>query len=206
MEHGLKTVENLRQGPEVGREAAIRSLQASGLEVTAITDITPDPATTAAARPSGGGSREGRRWPITRVLCAALPREASSSTSRRKCVSTAPLTSATRCFRQHGMARRRQSQRLRDIQLRAKQRARRMYGVLEVQFRHYFELAESATGVTGTVLLQQLDGASTTWSTDSACGIPQGRRASWSTIATSPSTGRVQSNTVAQDPAAMWWR
>jgi small subunit ribosomal protein S11 len=43
MEHGLKTVEIYVKGPGAGREAAIRSLQASGLEVTAITDITPIP-------------------------------------------------------------------------------------------------------------------------------------------------------------------
>jgi small subunit ribosomal protein S11 len=43
MEHGLKTVEIFVKGPGAGREAAIRSLQASGLEVTAITDITPIP-------------------------------------------------------------------------------------------------------------------------------------------------------------------
>jgi len=43
------------------------------------------------------------------------------------------------------------------IQLRAKQRARRLYGVLETQFRHYFERAERSQGVTGTVLLQELE-------------------------------------------------
>lgn len=43
MEHGLKTVEIFVKGPGAGREAAIRSLQASGLEVSAITDRTPIP-------------------------------------------------------------------------------------------------------------------------------------------------------------------
>ena len=57
---------------------------------------------------------------------------------------------------QHGMARRRKTSDY-GIQLRAKQRARRMYGVMETQFRHYFERADAATGVTGTVLLQQLE-------------------------------------------------
>jgi small subunit ribosomal protein S4 len=57
---------------------------------------------------------------------------------------------------QHGLARRRKASDY-GIQLRAKQRARRLYGVLERQFRHYFERAESSTGVTGTVLLQQLE-------------------------------------------------
>jgi small subunit ribosomal protein S4 len=57
---------------------------------------------------------------------------------------------------QHGLARRRKVSDY-GIQLRAKQRARRTYGVLETQFRHYFERAEAAPGVTGTVLLQQLE-------------------------------------------------
>ena len=43
MEHGLKTVEVYVKGPGSGREAAIRSLQAAGLEVTAIRDVTPVP-------------------------------------------------------------------------------------------------------------------------------------------------------------------
>lgn len=42
-EHGLKTVEVYVKGPGSGREAAIRSLQASGLEVTMIKDVTPIP-------------------------------------------------------------------------------------------------------------------------------------------------------------------
>ena len=43
MEHGLKTLEVTVKGPGAGREAAIRSLQATGLEVTAIRDVTPVP-------------------------------------------------------------------------------------------------------------------------------------------------------------------
>ncbi|MGA9288135.1 MAG: 30S ribosomal protein S11 [Anaerobacillus sp.] len=42
-EHGMKTVEVSVKGPGAGREAAIRSLQAVGLEVTAIRDVTPVP-------------------------------------------------------------------------------------------------------------------------------------------------------------------
>jgi len=42
-------------------------------------------------------------------------------------------------------------------QLREKQKARRMYGVLERQFRNYFEKASRAKGVTGEVLLQMLE-------------------------------------------------
>ncbi|MCD5406123.1 MAG: 30S ribosomal protein S11 [Desulfotomaculum sp.] len=43
MEHGMKVVEVMVKGPGSGREAAIRSLQAVGLEVSIIKDITPVP-------------------------------------------------------------------------------------------------------------------------------------------------------------------
>ena len=45
MEHGLKTIEVYVKGPGAGREAAIRSLQAAGLEVSLIKDVTPIPIT-----------------------------------------------------------------------------------------------------------------------------------------------------------------
>lgn len=41
MEHGLKSVDVFVKGPGGGRESAIRSLQASGLEVGTIKDVTP---------------------------------------------------------------------------------------------------------------------------------------------------------------------
>jgi small subunit ribosomal protein S11 len=43
MEHGLKSVEVYVNGPGSGREAAIRSLQAIGLEISLIKDVTPIP-------------------------------------------------------------------------------------------------------------------------------------------------------------------
>jgi small subunit ribosomal protein S11 len=43
MEHGLRQVEVYVKGPGSGREAAIRSLQASGLTITSIRDVTPIP-------------------------------------------------------------------------------------------------------------------------------------------------------------------
>ncbi|MFP7495377.1 30S ribosomal protein S11 [Terribacillus saccharophilus] len=43
VENGMKTLEVTVKGPGAGREAAIRSLQAAGLEVTAIRDVTPVP-------------------------------------------------------------------------------------------------------------------------------------------------------------------
>lgn len=43
MEHGMKSVEVFVKGPGSGREAAIRALQAAGLEVNMIKDVTPIP-------------------------------------------------------------------------------------------------------------------------------------------------------------------
>ena len=43
MEHGMKTVEVYVKGPGAGREAAIRALQATGMDVTLIKDVTPIP-------------------------------------------------------------------------------------------------------------------------------------------------------------------
>jgi small subunit ribosomal protein S11 len=43
MEAGMKQVEVFVKGPGSGREAAIRSLQASGLHITSIRDVTPVP-------------------------------------------------------------------------------------------------------------------------------------------------------------------
>jgi small subunit ribosomal protein S11 len=43
MEHGMKEVSVLVKGPGAGREAAIRSLQAAGLQVSLIKDVTPVP-------------------------------------------------------------------------------------------------------------------------------------------------------------------
>ena len=43
MDHGMRQVEVYVKGPGAGREAAIRSLQAAGLEVNAIKDVTPIP-------------------------------------------------------------------------------------------------------------------------------------------------------------------
>ena len=43
MDHGMKCVDVSVKGPGPGREAAIRALQAAGLDVTAIKDVTPVP-------------------------------------------------------------------------------------------------------------------------------------------------------------------
>ena len=56
---------------------------------------------------------------------------------------------------QHGQGRKKSSEY--GLQLRAKQTARRFYGVQENQFHHYFEMAERKTGVTGENLLRILE-------------------------------------------------
>ena len=43
MEHGLRQIEVFVKGPGSGREAAIRALQAAGLTITSIIDVTPIP-------------------------------------------------------------------------------------------------------------------------------------------------------------------
>jgi small subunit ribosomal protein S11 len=43
MEHGVREIDVFVKGPGPGREAAIRSLQAAGLKVRSITDVTPIP-------------------------------------------------------------------------------------------------------------------------------------------------------------------
>lgn len=43
MEHGMKSVEVYVKGPGSGRESAIRALQAAGLEINMIKDVTPIP-------------------------------------------------------------------------------------------------------------------------------------------------------------------
>jgi small subunit ribosomal protein S4 len=56
---------------------------------------------------------------------------------------------------QHGVRRRKMGDF--GVQLREKQKVRRVYGVLERQFRNYFREAETHTGVTGEYLLQSLE-------------------------------------------------
>ena len=43
MEHGMKNVEVYVKGPGAGRESALRSLQAAGLNISVIKDVTPIP-------------------------------------------------------------------------------------------------------------------------------------------------------------------
>jgi len=56
---------------------------------------------------------------------------------------------------QHGQGRKKTSEY--GLQLRAKQKARRFYGISESQFHHYFEMGERKIGVTGENLLRILE-------------------------------------------------
>ena len=56
---------------------------------------------------------------------------------------------------QHGQGRHKMSEY--SVQLREKQKVKRIYGVLERQFRRYFHLAEQSRGVTGEALLVNLE-------------------------------------------------
>ncbi len=58
---------------------------------------------------------------------------------------------------QHGQTQMRRKTSEYGLQLRAKQKAKRYYGVLESQFAHYFEIAERKTGITGENLLRLLE-------------------------------------------------
>ena len=58
---------------------------------------------------------------------------------------------------QHGPSRTRSKVSNYGLQLREKQKVKRMYGVLERQFRKYFKIASKSKGVTGKVLLQLLE-------------------------------------------------
>ncbi len=58
---------------------------------------------------------------------------------------------------QHGLSRRRGKPSDYLFQLREKQKVKRIYGILETQFRNYFEKADRKQGVTGEILLQSLE-------------------------------------------------
>ena len=111
MEHGLKTVEVFVKGPGQGREAAIRALQAVGLEVTMIKDgISPTV--------MGYSKKETKRNP-------------------------------------GGQMRKKKSEYA--IQLNEKQKVKFVYGILEKQFRAYYEKASAMPGKTGENLLSLVE-------------------------------------------------
>ncbi len=69
MEHGMKKVDVFVKGPGSGRETAIRSLTAIGLEVNGISDVTPGAAQRlpSAQAPSRLSRKETEPWLVTPV-------------------------------------------------------------------------------------------------------------------------------------------
>ena len=118
--HGLKTVDVMVKGPGSGREAAIRALQACGLEVTSIKDVTPVP-------------HNGCRPPKRRTYLGIDKKSRRQSTRGNKKMS------------EYG------------LQLREKQKAKFIYGVLEKPFRNYYAKAQRMQGMTGENLMILLE-------------------------------------------------
>ena len=73
MEYGLKTVEVYVKGPGAGREAAIRALQAVGLEVTLIKDVTLFLTTAAVPRSAAVSDVEKEGFDRWLEICSPLP-------------------------------------------------------------------------------------------------------------------------------------
>ena len=76
MEHGLQKVEVFVRGPGSGRETAIRSLQAAGLEILGVKDVTPIPAQRLPPAQAAPGLAKVVAW---REI---YPRSASSAAAR----------------------------------------------------------------------------------------------------------------------------
>jgi len=150
----------LREGPGSGRETAIRSLQATGLEV-ARSRTSLLFRTTAAAREAAPGLRGKRQdGSIHRPGLQAVPAREDEALPQGRQVRLAEVRDRDPALPagEHGRNRPRESEYL--LQVREKQRARRVYGVLEKQFRNYYEEATRGRGKTGDNLLQILESAS----------------------------------------------
>ena len=171
-EHGMKKVDVFVKGPGSGRETAIRSLQAAGLEVGAISDVTPS-RTTAAVRPSGAASEE--RTTMARYTGPA------TRISRRLNVD---LVGGDACVRAPSVparpARPRPDQAERVPAAAAGEaEGAYSYGVLEKQFRRYYEEAKRVSGKTGDNLLQILESRLDNVVYRAGLARRGGRRASW---------------------------
>ena len=130
IEHGMKTVEVYVKGPGAGRESAIRALQATGLEVTLIKDVTPIP---------HNGCRPPKRRCKALGISPAVMGYAKKNTTRNS----------------NGNVRKKQSEYA--SQLKEKQKVKFIYGVLEKQFHNAYLRAEARPGKTGENLLQIME-------------------------------------------------
>ena len=153
MEHGLQKVEVFVKGPGSGRETAIRSLQAAGLEILGVKDVSPQ-------AHNGVRPEEAEARLMARDLgpkCRLCRREGIKLFLKGERCLTEKCAIERRSYPpgEHGRGRIKQSEYL--LQLREKQKARRYYGLLEKQFRNTYEKATRRTGPTGENLLRMLE-------------------------------------------------
>jgi len=94
----------------------------------------------------------------TEAVCRLCRRESEKLFLKgTKCFTEkCPITKRAYAPGQHGQGRRTKLSNY-GVQLREKQKVKRMYGVREKQFRKYFSLASKSKGVTGKILLQLLE-------------------------------------------------
>ena len=142
IDQGLQKVEVFVKGPGSGRETAIRSLQAAGLEVTGVKDVTPQ-------AHNGCRPRKRRRVCMARdtgPACKQCRREGQKLFLKGERCLTDKCGVERRAYPpgDHGRGRQKQSEY--RVQLREKQKARRYYGVLEKQFRIYYAKASRQDG------------------------------------------------------------
>ena len=153
MEHGLQKVEVFVKGPGSGRETAIRSLQAAGPRDS---------------RSEGRLAAGTQRRPAEEAEACVVARDRSPKCKQCRREGIKLFLKGERCLTEkcaierrsyppgeHGRGRIKQSEYL--LQLREKQKARRYYGLLETQFRTYYEKANKQGGITGDNLLRMLE-------------------------------------------------
>ena len=153
MEHGLQKVEVFVKGPGSGRETAIRSLQAAGLEILGVARRHP----AGAQRRPPEEAEEGLVARDRSPKCKQCRREGMKLFLKGERCLTEKCAIERRSYPpgEHGRGRIKQSEYL--LQLREKQKARRYYGLLEKQFRTYYEKASKSQGITGETLLRMLE-------------------------------------------------
>jgi small subunit ribosomal protein S4 len=154
-EQGLRKVEVFVKGPGAGRESAIRTIQGSGIEITAIRDVTPLPH-------NGCRPPKKRRVYLKKYSGIIMARYTGPKVriSRRF---NEPILGDNKALQkknyapgQHGRGKKRKQSEY-ATQLAEKQKAKYIYGLLERQFAKLFDTASRKKGVTGEVLLQLLE-------------------------------------------------
>ena len=152
MEHGLKTVEVFVKGPGQGREAAIRALQAVGLEVTMIKDVTPIPH-------NGCRPPKRRRVSSEKGGYEIMAKNMQPVAKRCKALGISPTVmgySKKETKRNPGGQMRKKKSEY-AVQLNEKQKVKFVYGILEKQFHAYYEKASTMPGKTGENLLSLVE-------------------------------------------------